>query len=392
MIHRRLRIGAFGVGRMGLVHLESLIQLHAEGGVDLVAMGDRHDATLSAARERVAGIGAGELASHLSIAASAGDMAHGAGLDAVVIASRTEDHVRDALAFIRRGIAVLVEKPIVGSIADAAVFASEAGSPVDRLVQVGFQRHYDEAAQTAQTWLTQGLIGSLQQTHHVLQDKNPTPVGYQSPGITADMAIHLVFEAMSVRGFALPCQVQALRFLAPHYEDRAAEGANIVHVFCRWPDESIAHLWGSRINATGYDNGFKLVGTEGRIDVGEFVGDFGEVSARLWRGVGHGPVPRGTLVESREFPMTRPADRHPDFYARFAAAYAAELREFVRRVAAGEPLEPGLDIGWKTLLVANVAEESARLGGRPFNLAREDGGPIRTAHDAAALAASIGVA
>jgi myo-inositol 2-dehydrogenase/D-chiro-inositol 1-dehydrogenase len=348
--------------------------------------------TLSNARECVAGLGGVDMVSRLSLFTSADGMADKAGLDAVVIASRTADHAHDALAFARRGIAVLVDKPIAGSVADAVAFVSKAGSNADHLVQVGFQRHYDAATRTAQNWVAQGLIGSLQQTHHVLQDKNPTPVGYQSPGITADMAIHLVFEAMSFRDFALPRQVQALRFLAPHYEDRAGEDANIVHVFCRWPDESLAHLWGSRINATGYDNGFKLVGTEGRIDVGEFVGDFGVVSARLWRGVGHGPIPRGSLVESREFPMTRPADRHPDFYSRFASAYEAQLREFVRRVSVRAPLEPGLDIGWKTLLVANVAEQSARLGGRLFDLVRPDGGSIRTAHDAAMLAATIGVA
>src|SRR5262249_41237132 len=125
---------------------------------------------------------------------------------------------------------------------------------------------------------------------------------------------------------------------------------------------------------------------------GEFVGDFGIVSARLWQGVGRGPISRGTLVESREFSMTPPSDRQPDFYARFASAYEAQLREFVRRVAAKAPLEPGLDIGWKTLLVANVAEHSARLGGRLFDLKSQDGGPISTAHDAAILAAAIGVA
>ncbi len=32
--------------------------------------------------------------------------------------------------------------------------------------------------------------------------------------------------------------------------------------------------------------GFKLMGTEGRVDVGEFVGDFGRVHARLFRGNG----------------------------------------------------------------------------------------------------------
>jgi predicted dehydrogenase len=259
-------------------------------------------------------------------------------------------------------------------------------------VQIGFQRQYDPAGSAAAAWVRDGRIGALQQTHHVIQDKNPTPEGYQSAGITADMAIHLVFEALSVRGFELPRTVQALRFLAPHYDDRAHEGANVVHVFCTWADGSLAHLGGSRINATGYDNHFSLVGTEGRIDVGDFTGDFGQVTARLWRGVGAGPEPRGQLVESLEFPMTPPASRHPDFYPRFATAYANEVREFVSRVERGEPLEPGYEIGWKTLFVANLAEASARRDGHRFDLTRTDGLAIDTPARAAEFARAAGAA
>jgi hypothetical protein len=35
----RLRLGAFGVGRMGQVHLEHLIALHQAGEIELVAVG-----------------------------------------------------------------------------------------------------------------------------------------------------------------------------------------------------------------------------------------------------------------------------------------------------------------------------------------------------------------
>jgi len=231
-------------------------------------------------------------------------------LDGVVIASRTEDHARDSLAFIRGGTPVFVEKPFANSIAEAADFCGRLGDCPNRLVQVGFQRHFDAAGRVALDWISSGRIGSLQQSHHVLQDKNPTPVGYQSCGITADMAIHLVFEAMSVHGFELPSSVQALRFAAPHYDDRAGEGANVVHTFCTWADGTLAHLWGSRINSAGYDNGFKLIGTQGRIDVGEFVGDFGPITARLWSGAGDD---RGAQIDEATFPMTRPSARHPDF-------------------------------------------------------------------------------
>ena len=337
-------------------------------------------------------LGGAGMASRLERFGSADEMAAVARLDAVAVASRTDDHARDILSFTGRGIAVMTEKPMAGSVAEAATLCKALGEAGSRLVQVAFQRHYDTATQSAHAWFEGGLIGRLQQSHHVLQDKNPTPEGYQSCGITADMAIHLVFEGMAFHGFELPCQVQALRFMAPHYDDCAGEGANVVHVFCTWPDGSVAHLWGSRINSTGYDNGFTLIGTEGRIDVGEFVGDFGTISARLWRGVGPGPTPRGVLTRSVEFPMTRPAARHPDFYARFATAYENELRAFIEHVEAGSPLEPGPDVGWKTLFVANVAEESSRSGGRRIDLVLTNGRSIATPDQAVECAMSIGLA
>ena len=385
MHDRQLRLGAFGVGRMGQVHLEHLIGLHQAGRIELAAIGDRFGPTLSSASRLLEELGGRDLAGIARFDDPDG-MAAAGRLDGVVIASRTEDHARDSLAFIRHGTPVLVEKPLANSIAEAADFCGKLGERGKRLVQVGFQRHFDAAARTALRWVADGQIGTLQQSHHVLQDKNPTPVGYQSCGITADMAIHLVFEAMSMHGFELPRSVQALRFAAPHYDDRAGEGANVVHTFCTWRDGSVAHLWGSRINSAGYDNGFKLIGTGGRIDVGEFVGDFGIIAARLWSGAGD---QRGRQIEDWTFSMTPPSARHPDFYARYATAYAAELSAFVDCLKRGAPFDLDSELGWKTLFVANLAEASSRSGGRRFDLVQADGSEIATVDDAAAYAGAI---
>jgi predicted dehydrogenase len=373
---------------MGRVHLENLVNLSLAGDIELVALGDRYGPVLEAALAAVSQKGGAELVQDLAQYGCPEVMATEAQLDGVVVASRTEDHVRDSRSFTDRGIPVMMEKPFANSVAEAVEYTRVLGDAGGRLIQVGLQRHYDPAGQTAMRWVSEGLIGDLQQTHHVLQDKNPTPAAYQSTGITADMAIHLVYEAMSFRAFEMPVRVQAVRFLVPHYEDRAGEGANVVHVFCSWADNSLAHLWGSRINPTGYDNGFKLMGTGGRIDVGEFVGDFGEVSAKLWRGTGLDEIARGTLSEYRQFPMTRPGPEHPDFYARYATAYCRELAAFCRHIESNEFFEIGPEVGWKTLLVAQTAEASSRSGGEAF-LLEEDGAPIATVDGAAKFARKI---
>ena len=373
---------------MGLVHLENLSRLARAGDIELVAIGDRFPSMLATAKGTLArwGTPQGDGGVHSFDTPEA--MADECALDGCVVASQTQDHARDTLALASRGIRVMVEKPAAQTVAEAASLCAALGDSQERLVQVAFQRHYDAAARAAMRWVANGHIGAIQQSHHVLQDKNPTPAGYQSSGITADMAIHLIFEAMAFHDFALPDSVQALRFMAPHYEDRAREGANVVHAFCQWADGSVAHLWGSRLNNTGYDNGFKLIGTEGRIDVGEFVGDFGPISARLWTGTRDGG-PRGRLRESLTFEMTPTTAGQPDFHARFASAYAAELDAFVRHARDGTACDPGLDVGWKTMLVSELAERSSGEGGRLFRLAMADGSAVRTAADAAAFVASL---
>lgn len=388
MTQKRLRVGIFGVGRMGLVHLENLTRRALAGEVALVAIGDRFAPALGTAQDRLAQWAAPDWTAQVAAFESPEAMARHAALDACVVASRTQDHARDCLCLAGQGIRVLVEKPLAGSVAEAASLCVALPAASHALVQVAFQRHYDPAAQAAAQWVAEGRIGALQQSHHVLQDKNPTPAAYQISGITADMAIHLVFEAMSFHGFELPSHVQALRFLAPHYEDRANEGANVVHAFCQWADGSLAHLWGSRINNTGYDNGFKLIGSQGRIDVGEFVGDFGPISAKLWTGT-QGAGPRGVLHESLSFDMSRADDEQPDFFARYGQAYDAELGAFIDAARRGGDCMPGLDVGWKTLLVAELAERSSRDGGRPYQVLRRDGAGISTAGDAAAYFAAL---
>jgi hypothetical protein len=116
------------------------------------------------------------------------------------------------------------------------------------------------------------------------------------------------------------------------------------------------------------------------------VGDFGPITARLWGGAGD---QRGRQIEEATFPMTPPSAWHPDFYARYAVVYAAELSAFVDCLRRSAPFDLGPDLGWKTLFVANLAEASSRSGGRRFDLMQADGSAIATVEDAAAYAGAI---
>ena len=181
---------------MGRVHLQHLVDEHRARRIDFVAMGDPLPATLDAARAYLSSLDDGDLARSLATASTAEAMATDGRVDAVVVASRTEDHARDIIAFARHGIPVLVEKPVANSIVEAAAIADELGAGADRLVQVAFQRHYDAAARAATEWVEQGLIGSIEQSNQRTAGQEPDPGGIperrhhrrhgDSPGVRSD--------------------------------------------------------------------------------------------------------------------------------------------------------------------------------------------------------------
>ena len=75
-----------------------------------------------------------------------------------------------------------------------------------------------------------------------------------------------------------------------------------------------------------------------------------------------------------------------DGIAPLADEEVEDLRAFLRAVKTGQPIKLGPAIGWKTLLVANAAEASARHSGRRFELCTPGGEPIRTPDEAAEFA------
>jgi predicted dehydrogenase len=99
-----LRVGVIGVGHLGRHHARLLRTLP---GVELSMVADLQ---IDRAREAVAG-------SDAEAVADAGDLI--GRVDAVTIAVPTVDHLRVARPFLERGIAVLVEKPMAATLAEA---------------------------------------------------------------------------------------------------------------------------------------------------------------------------------------------------------------------------------------------------------------------------------
>ena len=128
---RELRLGLAGLGSMGRNHLRILSN---RPGVRLVAVADPVADVLAAA---IAGSPARGFADPLAMIAESE-------LDGVVIAAPTNAHLDLALAAVERDVAVLVEKPLAGTLDEALqiVHAARArGVPV----QVGHVERFNPA-------------------------------------------------------------------------------------------------------------------------------------------------------------------------------------------------------------------------------------------------------
>jgi predicted dehydrogenase len=110
----RLKVAVIGVGHLGQHHARLLASME---DVELVGVVDTRPGR------------ADEIAARVGTRAYTNGAELPPGVDAVIIAVPTGSHVDVAMPFIERGVAVLVEKPLAGSIADA-----------DRLIEAA-ERH-----------------------------------------------------------------------------------------------------------------------------------------------------------------------------------------------------------------------------------------------------------
>jgi predicted dehydrogenase len=124
-----LRVAVIGVGHLGKHHARLLAAI---GGAQLTAVVDTN---LERAVAAAGASGARALADHRELFGL---------VDAVTVAVPTELHQAIALPFLERGIAVLVEKPITRTVAEAATLIAAAASSGATLA-VGHTERYNPA-------------------------------------------------------------------------------------------------------------------------------------------------------------------------------------------------------------------------------------------------------
>ncbi|MEQ3549275.1 Gfo/Idh/MocA family oxidoreductase [Pseudonocardia nematodicida] len=143
---RPARIGLLGAGLIGTEHARTLARIDE---TELVAVADPSDAGRALAAE----LGVAHHDDYRALLAAGG-------VDGVVAALPNRMHADAAVAAIEHGVAVLVEKPIAGTL-DEARWITEAADRTGVPVLVGHQRRYAPDVVAAKALLDSGALGEI---------------------------------------------------------------------------------------------------------------------------------------------------------------------------------------------------------------------------------------
>lgn len=324
-----MRIGLAGAGRIGVSHAGVLA---SAPGVDALIVTDVDRSRASQVADR---LGA-------SVADSPDELLR-SGVDALVIATPTSTHAELILAGVDAGVPVFCEKPVALDL-PATLRVAEAVRDRDALVQIGFQRRFDAGYAAARAAVADGTLGTVHRVHAITADPEPPAAAYipTSGGIFRDCHIH---------DFDIIRWVTGQEVVAV-----TAIGANLGASFFAESDDvdtsaallelsggSLATLQGSRYNGAGYDVRMEVAGTAGTWAVGM--------------------DPRVPLRTSEGGLVGAPAS-WPNFWERFAPAYAAELAAFLAAVRDGGPSPCPVADAVAALQIAEAADASRRAGVR----------------------------
>jgi len=325
MTTRPVRFGLIGTGRIGQVHAASIA---ASPDTELAWVADT---VVAGARSTAARYG-GTATDDVEEMIAAGEV------DALLVASPTATHIDLIGRAVEAGLAVLCEKPIDLDIARVEALRpriASSGVPV----AIGFNRRFDPGFAAVRARVAAGEIGALEQLSIVSRDPSAPPADYVgvSGGIFRDMTIH----DFDMARFFLPDIVEVTATGSTVFDDgaRAHGDFDTAVTVLRAASGATVSITNSRHSAIGYDQRLEAFGAAGMLQVANAGTSLVSFSGAV-------------AVEARppyqEF-----------FLERYAEAYVAELREFVKLVRGEPSTSPGFDDGRAALLLADAAQRSA---------------------------------
>lgn len=168
------RLGVIGVGSIGFNHARVLSEL---SNVELVAVVDVEEQAAQAVARRY----------RLNAYTDYRRMLDGEQLDALTIAVPTNNHFEVAMEVIRRGIPLLIEKPIASTMEEGRQLIAAAAAQCVMLM-VGHIERFNPSVTALKAHLADGELGRVFQIDAHRQ--GPFPDRVRDVGVVIDLAVH----------------------------------------------------------------------------------------------------------------------------------------------------------------------------------------------------------
>lgn len=180
------------------------------------------------------------------------------GIDLVIVSSPDELHAEHALAAIRAGKHVLIDKPFATTLTDARAIAA-AGEAKGVIVTAFQNRRWDADFRTLQGLIAEGTLGRIVELESRFDRWRPAPAAVwkeaRPGGIWLDLGPHLVDQALQLFGrpLGITADIATLRENAP--------APDYFQAVLRYPDRRVT-LHASKLAAANTLR-FKVHGTGG---------------------------------------------------------------------------------------------------------------------------------
>lgn len=272
--------------------------------------------------------------------------------DVVSVASPNRYHAEHAVAALRAGAHVLLEKPAATTMKEIAGIR-RAVRETRRLLVVGFSHRFKRGSRAIRKLLKAGAIGEPYMIRVRLAHSGPLPGWAKSDwfynprvargGAMLDMAIHAIDQALWHLGPVRSVQATIRTLRKPI---RVDDSAVLLLEFAK--TRALGYIEAGWTSPAGF-NGIEIMG-----DAGYLVADYagaGTVTVTTGRSSAN--------MKARPRMATRVVERDAN-----RGFWAVEVQEVVAAFRRGDDLGCGIDAGGAALAVALAGYESSRTGRR----------------------------
>ena len=249
----QIKIGIIGVGRMGQIHLDNLMQKFSE--VDVIAISDINEEARQWA----------EKYSISKFYSDYQDLISDQEINTVVICSPTNQHAENIIKAAKEGKNIFCEKPMDLSIQTATkVLQIVEKSGVKFML--GFNRRFDPNFMKIKSLIDAGKVGEPQIIKITSRDPAPPSINYikSSGGMFLDMTIH----DFDMARFIVSSKVKSIFALGRNLVDSEigiAGDIDTAVVNITFESGAIATIDNSRQAVYGYDQRVEVFGSEGMV-------------------------------------------------------------------------------------------------------------------------------